>query len=304
MFTCANGDANVFSAQWNPDGTVKSNLGASECSMTVDAVEPGPSAGYLRVYGHFSAAAAPPSGFPTDVKGTFLADFAIAPGRFVPAAARCSLPSRAAPRVAAALRFRRAFPMAAPLGPVPMSGRAMATENMNAPRYRSETRSTSIGELPTDLRAALVSYAENRKLKLILASFWQTHCENPVASTLLGKLLGKRANPSDPDAFHDMVLVVHASHLLLATSGRSRGTTVFSVPLLLATLTRGGLGATRRDGAFGRADDDGMNIGGFSEDNGASGTGFMGLGAGPAAEACVLAATAAIADAVSAAQPG
>ena len=175
--------------------------------------------------------------------------------------------------------------------------------NMNAPRYRSETRSTTLGDLPSDLRAALVSHAEKRKLKLILASVWQTHRENPVASTMLGKLLGRRANASDPDAFHDMVLVIHASHLLLATSGRSRGTSVFSVPLLLATLTRGGLVANGHDGALERPGDDGMNIGGFSEDNGASGTGFMGLGAGPAAEACVLAATAAMADAKSAVPP-
>ena len=165
---------------------------------------------------------------------------------------------------------------------------------MNAPRYQSETRSTTIGDLPSDLRGALIAHAEKRKLKLILASVWQTHRENPASATMFGRLLGKRVNEADQDASHDMVLVLHASHLLVGTSGRRRGTTVFSVPLLLATLTRGGLVATGRGGAFEAPSDDGLNIAGFAEKDGAAGSHFMGLGAGAVAEACVLAAMAAV----------
>jgi len=165
---------------------------------------------------------------------------------------------------------------------------------MNAPRYRSETRSTTIGDLPSDLRAALIAHADKRKLKLILASVWQTHRENPPSRTMFGKLFGKRVNGADLDAAHDMVLVLHASHIFVGTSGRRRGTSVFSLPLLLATLSRGGLVATGPGGAFEAPSDDGLNIGGFPEKDGAPGSHFMGLGAGDAAEACVLAATAAI----------
>ena len=159
---------------------------------------------------------------------------------------------------------------------------------MKAPLYRSETRSILIGDIPPVLRIALLQYAEKHKLKLVGASAWLTSRENPKSTTMVGKLFGRRSNQADPDASHEMLLVVHATHLLVATSGAVRGTSVLSLPLLAATLTRGSLlpgGETPSD--------DGLTITGFPGDQGAA-TYFMGLGAGPDADSCVSAAMAAV----------
>jgi hypothetical protein len=157
---------------------------------------------------------------------------------------------------------------------------------MSAPLYRSQTRSIPIPELPAALRNALLTHADKKKLKLVKAHAWLTQRENPASATMFGKLFKKRSNNADPDAVHEMVLVVHATHLLVGTSGALRGTSIFSLPLLGATITRGS--------ALDAPSDDGLTIGGFPGDHGSSGTHFMGLGAGDAAEACVLAALAAV----------
>lgn len=148
---------------------------------------------------------------------------------------------------------------------------------MNAPLYRSQTRSIAIPSLPSTLRNALLTYADTKKLKMVGARAWLTHRENPASTTMLGKLLKKRVNAADPDAEHDLVLVVHATHLLIGASGTARGTKIHSVTLAKATMTRGA--------------DGGLTIGGFA---GEPTTHLMGLGAGAEADACAEAVTRAI----------
>lgn len=160
---------------------------------------------------------------------------------------------------------------------------------MKAPLYRSETRSIELTDVPAALRIALVTHAERKKLRLVKTRVWLTKRENARSDTMFGKLFGRRSNHADPDTSHEMVLVVHATHLLVGTSGPVRGTTVLSLPLLSATLTRGS-GLKSAD----VPSDDGLTIAGFPGDHGASATYFMGLGAGAAAESCVEAAMAAV----------
>jgi len=150
---------------------------------------------------------------------------------------------------------------------------------MNAPLYRSQTRSIPIPSLPSTLRNALLTFADTKKLKMVGAQAWLTHRENPASTTMLGKLLKKRVNAADPDAEHDLVLVVHGTHLLIGASGSARGTKVHGVPLAKATMTRE------------RGADAGLTIGGFA---GEPTTHFMGLEAGVDADACVEAVTRAI----------
>lgn len=75
-YTCADADALVFEAEWNPDGTAKPPRDAKECSVVIDAIVAGPSAAYARAYGRFAAKAAD-GGLTTDLNGSFLADFPI-----------------------------------------------------------------------------------------------------------------------------------------------------------------------------------------------------------------------------------
>ena len=167
---------------------------------------------------------------------------------------------------------------------------------MSTPLYRSETRSVPIPQLPSVLRNALLTHADTKKLKLVKAHAWVTTRENPASTTMFGRLFKKRANSADADAVHDMVLVVHETHLLVGTSGARRGTSILSLPLLVATATRGSLLAARmQTRAVDLPGDDGLTISGFPGDAGNPGTYFMGLGAGAAAEACVDAVLAAVA---------
>jgi hypothetical protein len=78
-YSCADGDAMIFEAEWNADGTAKPPHDAQTCSLVVDSIGPGPSKDYVQVYGHFQASAAAPDGLSTDVKGTFVGDFYQAP---------------------------------------------------------------------------------------------------------------------------------------------------------------------------------------------------------------------------------
>ncbi len=167
---------------------------------------------------------------------------------------------------------------------------------MSAPLYRSETRSIPIPQLPASLRNALLTHADREKLKLIEARAWLTRRENPASQTIFGRLFSKRSNDADPDAEHDMVLVVHATHLLVGTSGARRGTSILSLPLLVATVIRGSVLAGRLQAvAVEVPSDDGLTISGFPGDGGNPGIYFMGLGAGAAAEECVKAVMEAIA---------
>lgn len=76
-YSCADGDAVIFEAQWNSDGTAKPARNAPTCSVIIDEIKPGPSAHFARAYGRFEATAAAPDGFSSAVKGAFLADIPI-----------------------------------------------------------------------------------------------------------------------------------------------------------------------------------------------------------------------------------
>lgn len=76
-YSCADGDAVIFEAQWNSDGTAKPARNAATCSVIIDDIKAGPSAHYARAYGRFEATAAAPDGLSSAVKGAFLADIPI-----------------------------------------------------------------------------------------------------------------------------------------------------------------------------------------------------------------------------------
>lgn len=164
---------------------------------------------------------------------------------------------------------------------------------MLAAMYRRSTRETSLASLPPALADALARHAAAHQLALDGARLWLTHSENPPAEGFLGKLLGRRANPVDPDVAHDTVLVLHRTQLLVATSGEKRGTAVLSVPLLQASVSRGSplpAGFASVPGA-----NDGLSVSGFPGEHGRPGSYFVGLGPEPDAAECERAVTAAIA---------
>ncbi|MBK6465342.1 MAG: hypothetical protein IPF92_30710 [Myxococcales bacterium] len=166
---------------------------------------------------------------------------------------------------------------------------------MAAALYASHSRELALAEVPEPLGAALRLHAERASLSVEAMRAWLTHRENPVASGFFGSLLGRRSNPADPDAEHDMVLALHATHLLVGTHGASRGTAVMSLPLLQATVTRGGVLAGHPLAAgLDVPADDGLTISGFPGTEGRPGTYFVGLGPG-AADACFEAVRAAVA---------
>src|SRR5687767_3688926 len=103
---------------------------------------------------------------------------------------------------------------------------------MKAPLYRNETRSITISDVPSALRIALLQHAEKKKLRLVAASVWLTNRENAPSDTMFGKLFGRRKPAAAPDASHEMILVLHETHLLVgksvATSGSVRDTSVLS----------------------------------------------------------------------------
>lgn len=162
---------------------------------------------------------------------------------------------------------------------------------MGAAMYRRTTRELALSALPPALAAAIEAHASRSQLRLERTRCWLTHSENPPAEGFFGKLLGRRANDVDPDVAHDSALVLHPTHVLVATSGERRGTTVLSLPLVQATMTRGSAIAARVGMA---AAADGVTLAGFPGEVGRPGTYFFGLGPEPAAEECVRALESAI----------
>ncbi len=152
--------------------------------------------------------------------------------------------------------------------------------------YRRTTRETTLASLPRPIAEALSTHASSHQIELGGVRCWVTHSENPPADGFFGKLLGRRANPVDPDAEHDTVLVLHPTHVLVATSGARRGTSVLSLPLAQASLTRGSAIAARMGVA---GPNDGFTLSGFPGDEGRPGTYFVGLGSGPSGEECARA---------------
>lgn len=160
--------------------------------------------------------------------------------------------------------------------------------------YRRATRLAELRALSTSVQNALLEHAQQHQLRLENVRVWSTHSENPPAEGFFGKLFSSRANPADPDVAHDTIVVLHPTHLLVATAGEKRGTTVLSLPLAQASLTRGSALAARMPGAFVPGMNDGVTVTGFPGQLGRPGSYFIGLGQDPAGNDCAAALEAAI----------
>jgi hypothetical protein len=161
---------------------------------------------------------------------------------------------------------------------------------MTTPLYHRSTRALEPGVLPEPFRASLAEHASQRQLDLSSLRVWVTHSENPAATGFFGKLLGRRANSVDPDPWHDTLIALHPTHLIVGTHGPKRGTVVMSLSLGQASVQRGSAIATR----LGMASEDGISIEGFPGQEGRPGSYFVGLGKEPAADDCFASVEAAI----------
>lgn len=162
--------------------------------------------------------------------------------------------------------------------------------------YIRTTRAVTLAEVAPPLRDAVAEHAAKNQLTLDGARAWFTHSENPRSTGLLGKLLGRRANPVDPDATHDTLLVLLPRHVVVATTGERRGTAVMSLALLQASVVRGS-GVSARLAMNVPGAEDGMTVSGFPGEEGRPGTYYVGLGAEAAATECYTALEAAITNA-------
>ncbi len=142
--------------------------------------------------------------------------------------------------------------------------------------------------MPAALLSAIEKHAADASIQLVDVHAWCTYRTNPPSTSFFGKLLGRRSNHVDADTEHEMVLVLHRTHLLVGTHGASRGTAVLSLPLLQATITRGSKLVGALAGLASIADlptDDGITIDGFPGTEGRPGSYFFGMG-GAEADAC------------------
>jgi hypothetical protein len=158
------------------------------------------------------------------------------------------------------------------------------------PMYARHTRPATIGDLAAHVREKLTAHADSHQLVLNDVQAWSTHSENLPSGSGLGKLLRRRANPSDPDAEHDTVVVLHPTHLLVAIDGAKRGTSVLSLPLTQASVVSG-TGLDTRLGTV-AGETGGFTISGLPGDS--PGSFYVGLGTEPAAAECFSAVEAAI----------
>ncbi len=153
--------------------------------------------------------------------------------------------------------------------------------------YRRTTTETRLSTLPPALAKELARHAAEHLISLDHPAprCWLTHSENPPAEGLFGRLLGRRANPVDPEAEHWTALVLQVTHILVATLGEKRGAVAMSIPLERASLSRGEPLAARYGLAGG---EDGVVLSGFPGAEGPPGTIFVGL-AGESGAACARA---------------
>ncbi len=156
---------------------------------------------------------------------------------------------------------------------------------MSEPLYLSSTREIPASELGEPLASALREYAARHQLTLEGVRMWLTRRENPPATGFLASLFGRRRNPVDSDPWHDALLVLHPTHVILASHGPARGTLVQSLALALASVARGSVIGVRMGGGLDLPSDDGITFEGFPGDEGRPGSVFAGLG-GPMADAC------------------
>lgn len=158
------------------------------------------------------------------------------------------------------------------------------------PMYVRHTRSVQLDELPAHIRNKLAEHAESRQIDLRNVRAWLTRSENPPASSGFGKLLRRRANPSDSDDEHCTIVVLHPTQVLIAIDGARRGTSVLSLPLAQASLAAGlGLAGKLNAEAI---DPSGFTLTGFPGEQ--TGSYYVGLGPEAAATECVSAVQSAI----------
>lgn len=165
---------------------------------------------------------------------------------------------------------------------------------MNMPMYERHTRMVRFDQLSMPMTQALAEHTESRQI--VLADdmpAWLTHSVNLPSQSVLGKLLGRKANRTDRDREHDVLVVLHPTQVIIVTSGEKRGTAALSLPLAHATIRVGSALET----AFSAVEDAGFTLGGFPGDHGKSGTFYIGLGTEPAGAECAEAIRAAITDA-------
>ena len=167
------------------------------------------------------------------------------------------------------------------------------------PMYARHTRPATIGDLAAHVREKLTAHADSHQLILKDVQAWLTHSENLPSGSGFGKLLRRRANPSDPDAEHDTVVVLHPTHLLVAIDGAKRGTSVLSLPLARASVVSG-TGLDARLGTV-AGETGGFTISGLAGDS--PGSFYVGLGTEPAAAECFSAVESAITAAKNPAKP-
>jgi len=159
--------------------------------------------------------------------------------------------------------------------------------------YRSDTREVSFTSLPQPLALELRAHAAKNQLVLEPSAVrcWLTHSVNPPAESFFGRMFGRRANPVDPEAEHDTVVVLHATHLLVAAWGEKRGAMALSLPLAQASIGRMSKLAAQLGGG---GTEPGMDISGFPGEHGRPGSYFVKLGEDAAGAECYRAVEAAI----------
>jgi len=159
------------------------------------------------------------------------------------------------------------------------------------PMYARHTRPVTLAELAPHVCDKLRAHAESTQIDLSNVRAWRTHSENPPAGSGLGKLMRRRANPTDPDTEHETGVVLHPTHVIVAIDGAKRGTSVLSVPLVQASVAPGtGIG-----GALGAmaGEASGFTITGVQGGR-RPGSFYVGQGDEPAAAECYAAVRSAI----------
>jgi hypothetical protein len=152
------------------------------------------------------------------------------------------------------------------------------------------TQAVQLGELPARIGNKLTEHAESRRIELKNVRVWMTHSENSSASSGFGKLLWRRAHPSDPDEEHWTALVLHPTQILVVIDGAKRGTAAPSLPVAQASMAPGiGLGAALNVKA---GEPGGFTLTGF--EGAQTGSFCIGLGAEDAAAECISAVLSAI----------
>ena len=129
-----------------------------------------------------------------------------------------------------------------------------------------------LSALPADVAAALRDHAASRQLTITDdLPAWSTRSINPPASSAIGRLRGRRANPADPDSENQTLVVLHPTHLLVVNSGAERGISALSVPLAIASIEA-------------PESPDGFGVTGFAGDGGRPGSYYLGVGEPQGAE--------------------